>query len=314
MKFKQFSNSKLNLSVLGMGCGAISGEGGGYGFGEISHDQAMELIKYAYQRGINVFDTAPIYGFGLSEKRLGEAVKTFREKIFIISKSGVTWHSNKRVDMNNDPKIAKRMLEQSLKDLNSDYIDLYMVHWPDDKFDIRHTLEVYFKAQLSGKIKYIGLCNTHLDDLVKAKELGRIDALQSEFSLLNNQSFELMREHIESDQMSLFGWGTLDKGILSGTVSLDRLYDESDCRRSAAWFKKDVKPKLEKVSQLKKIIKEKYDLKHMALQYSLQYPLMTSALVGMKSLSQIDEMIDLSLKPIDYNEIENYLIELNHSS
>lgn len=124
------------------GGASISGEGGGYGFGDISKDNAISVLHHALERGIKVYDTAPIYGFGESERRIGEAFKNKREHAFIISKCGVTWHDSKRVNMTNDPVTTKKMIEQSLRDLSTDYIDLYMVHWPDKNTDIRHTLEV----------------------------------------------------------------------------------------------------------------------------------------------------------------------------
>ena len=121
---------RLSKLPLAFGGAAISGEGGGYGFGDISESAAIDLLKEAYDLGFTIFDTAPIYGFSLSEKRMGKAFKSMRDKVFIVSKSGVTWNESKRVDMTNDPKVARLMLEQSLRDLESDYIDLYMIHWP----------------------------------------------------------------------------------------------------------------------------------------------------------------------------------------
>src|SRR5690606_12662881 len=100
--------------------------------------------------------TAPIYGFGLSEERFGAYLP---KEAFIISKSGVDWHANKRVNMTNDPFVTERMLNESLKRLKRDSIDLYMIHWPDSRVDIRLPLEVLARAQKAGKIKYIGLCN-----------------------------------------------------------------------------------------------------------------------------------------------------------
>ena len=82
-------------------------------FGPISESEAEELILPAYEYGVRLFDTAPIYGFGLSEKRLGRILKDLREKIFFVSKSGITWHDNRRVNLTNDPKVAQTMLEQT---------------------------------------------------------------------------------------------------------------------------------------------------------------------------------------------------------
>ena len=86
---------------MAFGGAAISGEGGGYGFGNISEADSIELLHMSYDLGLRIFDTAPIYGFGLSEIRMGKAFKEMREKVFIVSKSGVTWGDNKRVDMSN---------------------------------------------------------------------------------------------------------------------------------------------------------------------------------------------------------------------
>ena len=86
------------------------------------------MLGLAFDLGIRLYDTAPIYGFGLSEQRLGNYFKHKREDVFFISKSGVDWHDSKRVNMTNDPAVTQKMLENSLRDLQSDYIDLYMIH------------------------------------------------------------------------------------------------------------------------------------------------------------------------------------------
>ncbi|MBY0416331.1 MAG: aldo/keto reductase, partial [Bdellovibrionales bacterium] len=224
---------------IAFGGAAISGEGGGYGFGDISEGDAINLLHEAYEGGIRIFDTAPIYGFGLSEQRIGKAFKNNREKVFLVSKSGVTWHENKRVDMNNDPVIAQKMIEQSLRDLNTDYIDLYMVHWPDNKVDIRKTLEVLSRAKQQGKILHIGLCNTNLDELNKAFEVDRIEVVQSEFNLFVNKYVNAeIFPYLKEKNISFMSWGTLDKGIITGRVDETRKeFDKSDCRSWAPWWK-----------------------------------------------------------------------------
>src|SRR5688572_482163 len=132
---------------VSFGCGAISGEGGGYGFGPILERDAVNLLNMAFDLGINLYDLAPIYGFGLAEKRLGRAFAKKREKVFLVSKCGVTWHENKRVNMTNDPIVAEKMLSQTLSHLRTDYVDLYMIHWPDSKLDIRVPMHALSKAK-----------------------------------------------------------------------------------------------------------------------------------------------------------------------
>lgn len=290
---------------LAFGGAAISGEGGGYGFGDISESDSIELLLLSYDKGIRIFDTAPIYGFGLSEKRIGKAFKNNREKVFLVSKCGVTWHDNKRVDMTNDPKIAERMLIQSLRDLNTDYIDLYMIHWPDKRVDIRQTMEVLAKAKREGKIKHIGLCNTYVDDLNKAFEVERIEVVQSEFNFFTNkfittEIFPYLRER----NMSFMSWGTLDKGILTGRVDEKRkAYDKSDCRSWAPWWKET--NNLDKFEAMKRLypLMDKYSHTgtHLALGFNTSFPELSLAICGAKSPQQLESLIN-SLKELPNNQ------------
>ena len=280
---------------LAFGGAAISGEGGGYGFGDISENDAIDLLLEAYEGGIKIFDTAPIYGFGTSEVRMGKAFKNIREKVFLVSKCGVTWHENKRVDMNNDPVIAKKMLEQSLRDLNTEFIDLYMVHWPDARVDIRKTMEVLAKAKHEGKIKHIGLCNTNIEELNLAFEIERVEVVQSEFNLFTNKfvSSKLF-PYLKEKEISFMSWGTLDKGIITGRVDEQkRVYDKSDCRSWAPWWKSA--DNSEKFLAMKKLLpildKNLHTGLELALGHNLSYPELSVAICGAKSSTQLQSLL-----------------------
>ncbi len=278
---------------LAFGGAAISGEGGGYGFGDVSENESIDLLKLAFERGLRIFDTAPIYGFGLSEIRMGKAFKNMREKVFIVSKSGVTWHENKRVDMNNDPAIAQKMLEQTLRDLQSDYVDLYMVHWPDKRVDIRKTLEVYAKAKAQGKIKHIGLCNTHVEDLEKAREIEKIEVVQSEFNFFQTRARDEILPYLAKNNISFMSWGTLDKGILTGRVDENRKYDKSDCRSWAPWWKNSENaPKLKVMKELwPRLDKAGHSGLELALGYNLQQPELDVAICGARNIGQLESLL-----------------------
>ncbi len=285
---KRFIEKNTSTKLI-FGGASISGEGGGYGFGDISEDQSLALLKEAYAKGVNIFDTAPIYGFGLSEKRIGRALKTNRDKVIIISKSGVTWHSNKRVNLTNDPKTTKKMLEQSLRDLDSEYIDLYMIHWPDPLIDIRRPLEVLAQAKHEGKIRHIGLCNTNLDDLKLAKEITTIEVVQSEFNLLNTKAKSQFK-YLTQDNISFISWGTLDKGILTKRVTEGRAYDKSDARSWAPWWnKKENKKKLETLKKVWPVINAlNISPLELAISYNLQFEPVDGVICGVRSIEQLD--------------------------
>ncbi len=280
MKYTEIND--LSLSKLVFGGASISGEGKGYGFGDITESDSIDLLLHAKNCGINFFDTAPIYGFGTSEMRIGKAFKDLREDVFICSKAGVGWHDNMRVNMSNDPKLVLSMFDDSRKRLGSDYIDLYMIHWPDKRVDIRSSLEPLLLMKDKGYIRHLGLCNTNQEDLNLSEQ---IDFIQCEYNYFNNGF-----ENLNSDALKM-GWGTFDKGILSQSVKLDSQFSKSDCRSWAPWWKKSNWK--DKVLEAEKLSKEVFpkSLKEFSLNYSLSH--LDFSIVGMKSKKHIDELVNL---------------------
>jgi aryl-alcohol dehydrogenase-like predicted oxidoreductase len=283
----------LQVSVIGFGGAAISGEGGGYGFGHITEDEALVLLRKSFERGITLFDTAPVYGFGLSEQRIGRAFAANRDKIVIASKGGITWDNNNRIGIDNNPRVIQKMLEQSLKDFSTDYIDLYMIHWPDKNIDIRKPMEYLSRAKDEKKILGIGLCNSSVDDIAKAFEVDRIEVLQSELNLFNSSAYDSLASTIREKKMGFMSWGTLDKGILTGRVTPDRLFDEVDARSWAPWWKKD--DRSYKYSAMKRVSKLLAESNHSGLELALGYVLhfedVSTALCGMRNTEQLESAI-----------------------
>jgi len=300
-------------SPFAFGGAAISAEGGGYGFGK-TVDPAKELLNFAFDHGVRIFDTAPIYGFGHSENVLGEHFKKNRDQVKIISKSGVYWHDNQRVDMTNDPKITGKMLEDSLRRLQSDYIDLYMIHWPDAKVDIRRPMEVLSKAKNQGKIKHIGLCNTYPEDFKNASEVDLVEVVQSEHNIFHAPNPNMV-ETIKENEVSFMGWGTFDKGILTGRVNKKREqakdYDADDCRKNAPWWQQSVVlEKCDKVELLKPIAEELgMELTELALRYLYSHDWHSVTLMGAKSLKDWEQALKISHKGFENLEVVE---QINH--
>ena len=293
MKTRQLGNTGISLSEISFGGAAISGEAGGYGFGSISEKDSIDLVSKAVDHGINHFDTAPIYGFGESERRLGKALKSIREDVYITSKSGITWHDNKRVDLDNSAKTTQKMLEQSLRDLQSDYIDFYFIHWPDPRTDIRYPMEVLARAKDEGKIRYIGLSNTNTDDYSAACEIAKVDIIQGQYNFLCPDLHNL-KELILEHNLGVMGWGSFHKGILTGTIDKKREYSDSDCRKKAPWWKRSqVNQEIDQFEPTKNYLDQKgIALDSFALGYILKEGWITTTMVGMRK----DEYITKTLK------------------
>ncbi len=272
-------------SRLGFGGAAFSGAGAGYGFGEISWKETEEIMDKALESGIRLFDTAPIYGFGQSEETLGKLLKN-NDDVIVVSKSGVSWHENKRVNMSNDANNTSLMLDESLRRLQRDKIDLYMIHWPDARVDIRRPLEILIRAKEIGKIKAIGLCNTNMEDLSKAIEMTSIDALQSEINFFKPLDLEI-EKMANQHHISIMSWGLFDKGIIAGSVTRGRTFGPEDARSWAPWWKKSDKDF--KMFVMEKIFPVLKDAGHSGIELALKSALQQShmPLVGAKSVAQL---------------------------
>lgn len=298
MQKRPLGNTGDLVSIVGFGGAAISGEGGGYGFGDISEQEALRLLSKSRELGVTLYDTAPVYGYGLSEERIGKAFKGCRDQVFIVSKCGVTWRENRRIYCDNSPSVVLSMFEESLKRLGSDYIDLYMVHWPDSRVDVRRTVDVLKALQDDGKIRHIGLSNFSAKDVVLAQEAASITVLQSEFSALVSQAETELFPLCRSAGLGFLGWGTLDKGILSGRLTNERekarAFDRNDVRSWAPWWKKqDRAAKYHAVVGLKSYLDTVgCSLLSFALGYVLSYNELSSALCGVRSSSQLESLVE----------------------
>ena len=146
------------MSVMGYGAWGI---GGSPFWNNEGDGKSKDSIKKAYDLGVNFFDTAPVYGFGHSEELIGKALKPFRDKVIIATKCGLRWDKRSLSALRKDTsrKSILEEIDQSLKRLDTDMIDLYQVHWPDVETDQKETMETLLEIQEKGKIRHIGVSN-----------------------------------------------------------------------------------------------------------------------------------------------------------
>lgn len=233
------------------GGASLAGNGGGYGFGDLSKTQSFELLDCAEALGVKVFDLAPIYGFGNAHQVLSEWTQSggrSRGHYFIIDKYGVDWHPSRRVNMDTSFYCAEKMLNQSLNWLKTDYLDLFLLHWPDDQGEWLKTWERAQAFVDDGRVRYLGLCNVNLEQLKQALKIARPEVVQGEWSLFAPQHEELIG-FCQELGILFDAWGVLMKGILPGSVYSGRHFSKNDARSWAPWWKKS-KPE-EQIKKLK---------------------------------------------------------------
>lgn len=226
MEYITLKNSDLNVSRLCMGGCPM----GGYGWGDVQDKELIDAIHAALDGGINFFDTADTYGLGHSEKVLAKGLDKHRHDVVIESKFGVRF-SPEGTKYDNSPAYIREALEGTLSRLDTDYVDIYTIHYRDNNTpleEVIHTLETLRKE---GKIRYFGLSNIEcdgIDELMPYK--GAFVCCQDEYSLACRSHEKALIEVEKRLNVNPFTWGSLGQGILTGKYNKSSRFDASDRR------------------------------------------------------------------------------------
>lgn len=288
MEYVILKNSDLRVSRLCMGGCPL----GGYGWGEIQENELIDAVHRALELGVNFFDTADTYGLGKSEETLAKALGNRRKDVIIATKFGVRVENGKTF-YDNSPEYIKKACLASLKRLNTDYIDLYQIHYRDNKTPLSDVVKTLDGLKAEGKIRYYGLSNIHkkdLDELEKYKN--KFVSFQDEYSLAcrkNEKDIKLLKDKLG---LSFLTWGSLGQGILTGKYDKDVKFTSNDRRSRDIYvnFHGDKLLKnLEIVEEMKKIaVKVDKPLSAIAIRWILDYMPESVVLVGVKRPSQIE--------------------------
>ena len=226
MEYITLKNSDLKVSRICMG-GCPMGQ---YGWGKVQEKDLLDTVSAALDSGINFFDTADTYGLGTSEKTLAKALGNKRQDAVIADKFGVRVE-NGHTFYDNSPEWIRKALERSLKRLNTDYIDLYQIHYRDNKTPISEVVETLEDLKKKGYIRYYGLSNIHKDDLDELLGYrGRFVSFQDEYSLACRKNEEDITSVAEKLNITPMTWGSLGQGILTGKYGKDSVFGADDRR------------------------------------------------------------------------------------
>jgi aryl-alcohol dehydrogenase-like predicted oxidoreductase len=278
MRFKRFGKTGMNMSVITVGTWGI----GGSGWGKVERKASIDAIRAMVDEGVNSIDTAAVYGGGHSEEVVGEAVKGIRSKLYIITKvtlpMGVTTIGDVKT-------FVTKECELSLKRLGTDYIDLYLVHWPFKAFPAEDTMATLNLLKKQGKIRNIGVSNFDEAQIKEFEKYGQISALQSPFSMVN-QKYEKLMRFAKSHDMGVMTYGSLGAGILSGAIRTLPSFDAGDARLFFYDFFEE--PKFSSVMELLKTLDEiakrhNVPVVQVAINWSTQNPVVDTAILGVSN-------------------------------
>jgi aryl-alcohol dehydrogenase-like predicted oxidoreductase len=290
MEYRKLGSSDLEVSAIGYGAWGI----GGAPFWESEgHTKSLDSIKKAYDLGINFFDTAPVYGFGHSEELIGKALKPVRDKVIIATKCGLRWDKEAlgsiRKDASRDSILEE--IDQSLKRLDTDVIDLYQVHWPDVETDQKETMETLLEIQQKGKIRHIGVSNYSAEQITECLKYGKIVSLQPEFSLLARDIQSGTVSVCLKNDIGIIAYSPLASGVLTGKYDKNTQFKDWRSKGIIGTFTGEgFVRNIEKVDQLKEIAdREGKSCGQTAINWVLRQEGLTTALVGVKNPDQVKE-------------------------
>lgn len=280
-------NSDLEVSRLCVGGCPM----GGYGWGAVSKSELVKAVRKALEMGINFFDSADTYGLGEAEKTLGEALKGNRDHAIIATKFGVRVENGKTF-YDNSPQWINLAVEDSLKRLDTDYIDLYQLHYRDGKTPLDDVINSLEKLKNKGWIRYYGLSNIHLgdiEDLVPFK--GKIVSFQDEYSLACRKNEKDMFELSAKLELTPLTWGSLGQGILTGKYDQNSTFNSNDRRSRDIYVNfhgEKLLKNLEIVNEMRKISAEiNKPLSSIAIRWILDYLPNSVVIAGVKNVSQL---------------------------
>lgn len=286
MEYRRLGKSELNVSVIGLGTWPL----GEINWGHISESDAIATTQKAIDGGINLIDTAPVYGDGRSEEIVGKAIKGRRQQLVIATKCGVRM---KGIDLINDlkPKSIRKEVEISLKRLDTDVIDLYQCHWPDPNTPIEDTMAEMAKMKAEGKIRYIGVSNFDAALLKRAKKVIPIASNQVQYSLLNRAIENELIPFCQEQDIGILAYGPMGGGILTGKYKEKPKFEKGDARTFMYnYYEEPMWSKVQALLKAMEQIAERHDkpVNQVAINWARQQPGITSALVGARSPQQAE--------------------------
>ncbi|EOD4530181.1 aldo/keto reductase [Staphylococcus aureus] len=306
---KQFVNlgkSDVEVFPIALGTNAV---GGHNLYPNLDEEQGKDVVRQAINHGINLLDTAYIYGPERSEELVGEVVKEYpREQIKIATKGSHEFDENQEVHQNNQPEYLKQQVENSLKRLQTDYIDLYYIHFPDDNTPKDQAVAALQELKEQGKIKAIGVSNFTLDQLKEANKDGYVDVVQLEYNLLHREN-EAVLQYCVNHLITFIPYFPLASGILAGK------YDENTKFSDHRTTRRDFIPGVfeENVRRVKALeslaAAHQTSIANIVLAFYLTRPAIDVIIPGAKRAEQVIENIKAADIVLSDDEIQ-YIDEL----
>ncbi len=313
MKYRVIPGTDIEVSRIGLGTWAM----GGWMWGGSRKEKAVKTIQTALDKGIDLIDTAPVYGFGKSEEIVGEALERYdgdRGDVKIATKVGLEWKDGE-VFRNSTEERLRKEIEDSLERLKVDYIDIYQVHWPDPLVPFEETAEVMNEFYEGGLIGAIGVSNYTPEQMDGFRKKAPLHVCQPPYNLFERGIEKDILPYCQENDIHMLTYGGLCRGLLTGMMDEDTTFEGDDMRKEddPKFEEPRFSQYLEAVAKLDRFARKEYgkEVINLAIRWILDKGVQT-ALWGArrpKQLEPVDEVFDWSLDERDMDRIEEILEE-----
>src|ERR1700674_143322 len=225
-EFVEIPGTGLKVSRVALGTWAM----GGWMWGGTDQRESIATIHTALDQGINLIDTAPVYGFGVSEETVGAALDRKRTQAVIATKTGLEWRDGKIYRNATRARIMQEV-DDSLRRLRTDYIDIYQVHWPDPLVPVEETAQAMRSLYEQGKIRAIGVSNFSVAQMERFRQVAPLHVLHPPYNLFERAIEADVLPYCRANNIATFGYGALCRGLLSGRMTADTKFEGDDLRR-----------------------------------------------------------------------------------
>lgn len=313
---RALGNSDLQLTPIGYGAWAIGGGNWEFSWGPQDDNESLRTIEHAVDSGINWIDTAAVYGLGHSEEIVGRALRGRTHKPYVFTKCSMRWTPDRKIYRSLKAGSLQEEIENSLRRLSLETIDLYQIHWPMPEDELDEAWETLARFQQEGKVRYIGVSNFNVAQMKRVQKIAPITSLQPPYSLLRRDIEGEILPFCRQHNIGVINYSPMVSGLLTGKMTAERVRSmpDDDFRKRSANFNE---PKLSRNLALAELLREigkahNVEPGVVAIAWTLRNPAITAAIVGARRSDQVDGVLPAAtfrLSDAEAERIERWLAE-----
>ncbi len=316
MQERQLGASDLNITPIGVGAWAMGGPGWAFTWGRQDDSQSIAAIRAALDAGINWIDTAAVYGLGHAEEVVARALDGISPRPYVFTKCARNWNERGGIVKCLKRDSIRKELEDSLRRLKVDVIDLYQIHWPEPDEDLEEGWATLAELKQEGKARHIGVSNFSVDQIRRAEKIAPVTSVQPPYSIVSPEAEESILPYAAEHGMGVIVYAPMKSGLLTGAMTRERAASlpGDDWRSRSSFFRE---PQLSRNLALVELLREMGN-RHgrtpgeVAIAWTLRHPAVTGAIVGLRSPGQLQGVIgaaDFRLSEDEIAEIGSFMVK-----